>query len=221
MSDAESDTIRTRLRKLPSLTGPLWTFRPDTAPSAPQPLFAEWLRFAIDVGIREPHAMTLSTVDEDSFPDARTLILKDLDEAWYFATDALSPKGRQIDREPRVALTFYWPRLGRQVRIKGVARAMPRAAGAEDFRARSQSARAVALLGRQSQHLASAAELAGACDAAVAKLEGDPNFASPSWTLYAVAPSEVEFWQGQASRRHMRLIYRSSPEGWSKSMLWP
>ncbi|WP_312882102.1 pyridoxine 5'-phosphate oxidase C-terminal domain-containing protein [Actinomadura alba] len=31
----------------------------------------------------------------------------------------------------------------------------------------------------------------------------------------------VEFWQGDKQRRHVRLVYRLSAEGWTKQMLWP
>ncbi len=170
MSDAEPGDVRTLLRQLPSLAGPLWSFDADNAPEAPQPLFADWLRFAAEVGIREPHAMTLSSVGPDGHPDARMLILKDLDEDWHFASDALSPKGRQIASAPHVALTFYWARLGRQVRVRGAARAMPAAASTADFRGRSGSARAVALLGRQSQPLAAPSELAEALEVSLEKV---------------------------------------------------
>ena len=67
--------------------------------------------------------MTISTVDQDGYPDARVLILKNvIDEAFFFASSSESRKGRQLEDNPHVALTFYWPALGRQVRI----RAQPR-----------------------------------------------------------------------------------------------
>jgi pyridoxamine 5'-phosphate oxidase len=54
--------------------------------------------------------MTLLTVDEFGCPDARVLILKNLDHrGWHFAIKADSPKGRQINNNPAIALTFYWP----------------------------------------------------------------------------------------------------------------
>ncbi|MFI6464166.1 hypothetical protein [Streptomyces sp. NPDC050528] len=38
--------------------------------------FTEWLPGALEAGVREPHAMTVSTVVADGNPTARTLILK-------------------------------------------------------------------------------------------------------------------------------------------------
>jgi pyridoxamine 5'-phosphate oxidase len=50
-------------------------------PADPLELFVSWLHDAIDAGVSEPHAMTLSTVDDEGAPDARVLILKDLNTA--------------------------------------------------------------------------------------------------------------------------------------------
>ena len=89
--------MRELLRSLQSLPGPYQPFDPAQAPGQPEPLFAQWLQAAIDAGIREPHAMTLSTVDADGCPDARVLILKNVDDhGWHFAISRASPKGRQI-----------------------------------------------------------------------------------------------------------------------------
>src|SRR5688500_14564006 len=108
---------RLLLRELPSLAGPLPDFNPAAVAATPQDQFIIWLREAIGAGITEPHAMTLATVDSDGRPDARILILKDLDErGWHFATSRQSPKGQHIAAALDVALTFYWPLLGRQVR---------------------------------------------------------------------------------------------------------
>lgn len=77
--------------------------------------FAGCLEEAIKAGVPEPHAMTLSTVDAGG-PDARVLLLKDVDEnGWYFAANSASPKGRRMTRNAEVALSFYWPTVGRQV----------------------------------------------------------------------------------------------------------
>lgn len=221
MTGTDADTTRRRLRELPSLAGPLWPFDPGRAPPEPQTLFLDWLSFAIDAGLREPHAMTLSTVDADGCPDARVLILKDVDAAgWCFAADAGSPKGRQLAANPNVALTFYWPRLGRQVRVRGAAGPAPRARSAADFLARSASARAMAALGRQSRPLGTDGELEARFGAELLRQEAEAAI-SDGWTLYVVAPASVEFWQGRSDRRHVRLRYVRSAGQWQSQRLWP
>jgi pyridoxamine 5'-phosphate oxidase len=39
--------------------------------------------------------------------------------------------------------------------------------------------------------------------------------------VYAVQPREVEFWQGDEQRRHVRLRSRLGQEGWDRDRLWP
>src|SRR5215204_795789 len=53
-------------------------------------------------------------------PSARMVLLKASDERGYvFATSYESRKGRELSENPRAALLFYWPELGRQVRFEG------------------------------------------------------------------------------------------------------
>ncbi len=131
---------------------------------------------AIGAGALEPHVMTLSTADADGRPDARMLILKDVSSAgFWFATSADSAKGRQLRVNPAAALTFYWPLLGRQVRVRGRVEAASADQSAQDFLARGVGARAVALASAESSPLASRAECAAAVEAASARLADLPD----------------------------------------------
>ncbi|WP_326800703.1 pyridoxal 5'-phosphate synthase [Streptomyces sp. NBC_01788] len=192
--------------------------RPDT----PVELFTEWLLEALSAGVREPHAMTLATADANGDPAARVLILKDVSpEGWQFASDTGSPKGRDLAARPYAALTFYWAPLARQVRVRGpVVRQSPELSAA-DFLVRGAGARAETLLGRQSQPLADLAERDAQVEASLTRVESEPDLVAPGWTLYSVRPESVEFWQGDKERRHTRLIYVPSRDGWTKHMLWP
>jgi pyridoxamine 5'-phosphate oxidase len=87
--------MRQYLRGLPVFAGELPGFDPCAAPDEPVALFTDWLTAAVDAGVREPHAMTLSTVGADGVPSARVLIVKNVDEhGWQFAVHATSPKGQ-------------------------------------------------------------------------------------------------------------------------------
>ncbi|NKE09633.1 MULTISPECIES: pyridoxine/pyridoxamine 5'-phosphate oxidase [Kocuria] len=35
------------------------------------------------------------------------------------------------------------------------------------------------------------------------------------WRLWRIDPSRMEFWQGAADRRHTRIVYRRTQDGWS------
>ncbi|WP_206612509.1 pyridoxine/pyridoxamine 5'-phosphate oxidase [[Pantoea] beijingensis] len=214
--------MRERLRGLKALPGPYTPFDITAAPSHPASLFTEWLDMAIAAGLREPHAMTLSTVDSEGFPDARVLILKNVDaHGWHFAITRNSPKGQQIAHCPQVAITFYWPLLGRQVRLRGKAIDQGDQVNASDFRARPLGSRAAALLGRQSEQLEHPQELDDALVAQLRELEANPEKVAPHWAVYAVLPESVEFWQGDEQRRHTRLRYLREGDNWRTERLWP
>ncbi|TWF43999.1 pyridoxine/pyridoxamine 5'-phosphate oxidase [Neorhizobium alkalisoli] len=214
--------MKEELRKLPSLPGPLPVFDTEVLPDDPNELFVSWLRDAIDSGIREPHAMVVSTVGEDGAPDARVLILKNVDaRGWHFATVDAGPKGRQIAQNPNVALTFYWSPLGRQVRIRGVAAKADRGERDADFLARSIDARANVLVGRQSQPLTSVKDLDGALAEQALRIAEQPDMIADHWSLFVVAAHAVEFWQGAEDRRHSRVSYTLRQDVWSHTRLWP
>ncbi|KAE8419525.1 hypothetical protein BDV36DRAFT_282171 [Aspergillus pseudocaelatus] len=131
---ADQGNIRTRLRNLPVLEGPFAKVNFANFPDTPQDAFRMWLDEAMMAGVKEPHAMTLATVDEQGYPDARVLILKNVDDrGWHFAVKADSPKAQQLETNGRAALTFYWPQVGRQIRLRGTAMPLPEAECREDF----------------------------------------------------------------------------------------
>ena len=210
------------LRTLKSLAGPFPAFSPADSPDDPRVQFVDWMETAIAAEIPEPHAMTLSTVDEHGTPDARVLILKNIDaDGWHFAISTASPKGRQIAAHPKAALTFYWQKLGRQVRIRGTAINLGPAAGTADFLARPEGSRAAALMERQSDVLDSPSDLESALADSWKKLQERPDKVAPSWAAYALHAEQVEFWQADTNRRHTRLRYTRTHDGWSKDCLWP
>lgn len=217
---------RERLRALPALRGPLPEFAPEGAPGEPFALFASWLEEAVAAGVPEPHAVTVSTVDAEGHPDARVVILKDVDAAagFSFASARASVKGAQLAHTPFAALSFYWPLQGRQVRLRGPVREGSAEESAADFLARHPHSRAVVLGGRQSGTLPSREALVRAVDAARARVDAAPGLVAPEWCVYAVRPLQVEFWQGHPHRLHTRLRYaRTSPDSgaWERGLLWP
>jgi pyridoxamine 5'-phosphate oxidase len=197
-------------------------FDPATAPAEPLALFTAWFAEAVAAGQREPHTMSLATADADGRPDVRTVMLHGADaDGWTFATHASSRKGRQLAGRPYAALGFYWPVLGRQVRLRGPVTAAPSAESQGDLHARSTGALAAALTGHQSEVLGSVEELARASQAAWERARHEPDVPVPTWTLYRLRPKEAEFFQGDERRRHVRLNYRWQDGGWARELLWP
>ncbi len=214
--------MRAYLRAFKVFTGDLPEFDPEAVPATPEALFVEWLYAAVEAGVREPHAMTLSTLGTDGMPAGRVLVLKNIDEeGWQFAVHGESPKGQDLIAHPAAALTFYWSEQARQIRVRGPVRAESAERSAQDFLARPPGSRAEALLGRQSQTLASRDDLELAAKQSRERVDAEPDLVAKEWTLYTLRAETVEFWQGDAERKHTRVKYRRASEGWSRELLWP
>jgi len=135
-----SDSFRRQLRALPDFPANLPGFDPATAPADPAELFRRWLDEALAAGERQPHACSLATVDGSGQPSSRMLILKNIDDdGWHFATARTSRKGRELSANPRAALNFYWPSLGRQVRVAGSVVELSADASARDWAERPRA----------------------------------------------------------------------------------
>lgn len=192
------------------------------APPDPRDLFTAWFADAVAAGQVEPHTMSLATADTDGLPDVRIVVLHGVDErGWLFASHSTSRKGRQLAALPYAALAFYWPSRARQVRVRGHVRTLNAQEARADLGARSTGALAAALVGRQSESLTTYAELERASATAWERAAAEPNAPVPSWTLYALDPGEVEFFQGDAERRHVRLRYVREGDAWTRELLWP
>ncbi|MFF7636184.1 pyridoxal 5'-phosphate synthase [Kitasatospora sp. NPDC008050] len=219
-------TLRELLIHRPPMARELPAFEVAQAPADPAELFVDWLLAAMRGGVPDAQVLTLGTAGLDGTPDARIVTLRDVDPAngeWWFWGELHSAKGRQLAADPRAALTWYWPALGRQVRVRGAVRAGSVAAAGETFRLLSPKSRAASLVGRQSEPLEEVAQFRAAWAAAERELAADQGIVAAGYTQYAVRAEEVEFWQGADDRRHVRLAYRR-PAGtgeWTRGVLWP
>jgi pyridoxamine 5'-phosphate oxidase len=209
------------LRGWQSFPDELPEFDPGRTPATPQELFRQWL-FEAGEHVLAPNAATLSTVDDDGFPDARVVVLRDVDvDGWSVSTSSDSPKGVQLTQNPRAALTFFWPGRGRQIRLRGPVTTAAPAASAADFSDRSPASKAECLIGRQSEVLSDPADLTRAAADAERRVREDPYQVPETWTRYVVLADTVEFWQASADRRHLRLRYRRDGDTWAREQLWP
>jgi pyridoxamine 5'-phosphate oxidase len=235
-------TFRERLRALPAFARPgLPVLDTEAVPPTPHELFVTWISEAIDGGLLAPQAAILSTADAAGHVHARTLLLKDVTaDGWWFASQSTGPKGRDLAANPHAAMTFFWPELGRQVKVTGSAASAGPEASRADFLARSDLSRAAGLVNHQSEPLASLAQYERAFAEALDAVTTDPELAAPDWTAYILTPTEVEFWQapgprgprddpqrsedasrGRGDGPHTRLLYRAGAGGWTTGLMWP
>jgi len=185
--------------------------------------FAKWLNEAISAEIIEPNAMLLATATPEGAPSVRTVLLKEFseEEGFLFYTNYLSRKGEEIEKNPKVALLFYWAELERQIRIEGSVKKSSRENAEEYFASRPRGAQIASAVSQQSLSIKNRAELEANFKAAEEEYKGKPIPCPPHWGGYIVKPSVFEFWQGRPDRSHDRIQYRASGTEWEMRRLSP
>jgi pyridoxamine 5'-phosphate oxidase len=195
------------------------------APTDPMALFQAWLAEAFaarDEGrLVEPTAMVVSTAAAGR-PSSRTVLLKDADaRGFVFFTNYDSRKGVELAQNPAVALLFGWYSLQRQVRIEGIASRVQRAESEAYFATRPRGSQLGAWASAQSSEVASADALAASYRQQEERFADREVPCPPQWGGYRVRAETIEFWQGQPSRMHDRLLYRRVGRSWVLTRLAP
>ncbi|GJE03472.1 pyridoxamine 5'-phosphate oxidase [Methylobacterium isbiliense] len=188
----------------------------------PFALFRDWFEEAKASEPEDPNAMALATAGADGLPDVRIVLLKGFDERGFvFYTNTRSMKGVELAENPQAALVFHWKSRRRQVRARGAVSRVTEAEADAYFATRPRDSRLGAWASRQSQPLASRADLERAVAETAARFpEGDvPR--PPHWTGYRIAPATIEFWQDGAFRLHDRVRFTRAGDGWERARLFP
>jgi pyridoxamine 5'-phosphate oxidase len=185
--------------------------------------FLKWYEDFNLTKAKDPNAFTLSTVNSDGQPSARILLLKGVDQGGFeFYTNYQSDKGQEIELNPKVALSFFWPDLERQIRIEGLAEKLGVVESTAYFKSRPYGSQIGAWVSPQSNIIDSRKFLEKRVEEFSAKFAEDvPK--PPHWGGYRVMPSKIEFWQGRSSRLHDRFAYvpKDGGENWNIIRLAP
>jgi pyridoxamine 5'-phosphate oxidase len=190
----------------------------------PDPLavYRRWFDEATEAGGFEPEAAALATATPEGRPSVRMVLVKGADERGFaFYTNYESRKGGELAANPRAALLFHWPSLGRQVRVEGAVERLPSEESEAYARSRSPASRLSALASPQSRPVESREWL----ERRVAKLESEHEGGEvpvhEDWGGYRVVPDAWEFWQHRPNRLHDRFRYLPEGDGWRIERLGP
>jgi pyridoxamine 5'-phosphate oxidase len=185
--------------------------------------FESWIQQACDADVLDPNAMNLATVDEQDRPSCRTVLLKYFDsKGFVFYTNKASTKAAQIAANANVALLFFWPLLGRQVAVLGVAEKVSTKETLRYFMTRPHDSQIGAWVSTQSSVISSRALLEAKFEEMKRKFANKEVPLPSFWGGYRVIPREFEFWQGRENRLHDRFIYKMQGEGiWQIERLSP
>ncbi len=182
-----------------------------------------WLGEAEKTEPNDANAMALVTVDSDGMPNARMVLLKEIEAAAFvFYTNYNSAKARELDGAGKAGFVMHWKSLRRQVRVRGMVSREDGPQADAYYASRSLKSRLGAWASDQSQPLSSRAALVAEV-AKVTARHGTNPARPPFWGGYRIIPSEIEFWADGAFRLHDRFRWqRPSPgEDWEIQRLNP
>lgn len=182
-----------------------------------------WLETARIEEPNDPDAIALATVDRDGLPNARMVLLKEIEaDAFVFYTNYNSTKAQELDSAGKAAFVMHWKSLRRQIRVRGTIGREDGPAADEYYASRSLKSRLGAWASRQSQPLASRTALMAEVARVTARLGANPP-RPPFWGGYRVVPLEIEFWADGAFRLHDRFVWRRAKSGktWQIQRLSP
>ncbi|MFN8242063.1 MAG: pyridoxamine 5'-phosphate oxidase [Bacteroidales bacterium] len=194
----------------------------EDVPADPISLFERWYGERIAKVSVYPDAFSLATSSPQGDISARIVLLKSFDsEGFVFFTNYDSRKGKTIKSNSRVAMLFYWPESGRQIRIEGNAIRTSESESDAYFTSRPRESRIGAWASKQSNIIKNRDYLREEFDSYSAKFNGRsiprPNY----WGGYRIIPGYFEFWQEGKHRLHDRIIFERKDHGWKKSRLSP
>ncbi len=175
----------------------------------PLELFQKWF-YEVEAaeGIDEPNAMTVSTLGLDGYPKSRVVLLKKYTfEGFIFYSNYQSEKGKAIQVDPRVCLSFFWPNMERQIIIKGKAEKIAKNLSDGYFESRPEGSKLGAIVSDQSSVIESREVLEVELKKLEEKYKGKEIKRPDYWGGYLVRPVSMEFWQGRDNRLHDRIRY--------------
>jgi pyridoxamine 5'-phosphate oxidase len=184
--------------------------------------FSAWFIQASELGVHEPNALTLATVDESGKPSQRTVLLKYYDQdGFVFFTNYGSSKAKQIASNPQVSLLFPWITLERQVIVLGRAEKISTAESLRYFTSRPRESQIGAWVSNQSEVITSRKFLMQKLAEMREKFHHGEIPLPSAWGGFRVVPESVEFWQGGPARLHDRFRYRRQDAAWRIERLAP
>lgn len=172
--------------------------------------------------IIEPNAMTISTVDENSFPSSRVVLLKQIKErSLIFFTNYNSNKGKSLDKNENICASFYWPPLERQVIIKGYAKKISSVESEDYFNSRPFESQAAAIISNQSEDIDSYESLLEKYNSFIEQNKNTKLKRPNNWGGIEIFINQIEFWQGRKNRLHNRVLCNFQKDTWEYKLLSP
>lgn len=168
-------------------------------------------------------ALTLITATKDAKPSGRIVLLKEVtpERGFRFFTNYDSRKAEELLENPQAQLLFYWPELGRQIRVEGRVEKIPTADSDLYFNTRPRGSQVGAIASRQSRPLSSEAELREKVENLSKAFDGKEIKRPENWGGFELVADRFEFWEDRQDRLHERITYEKVGKDWKIGRLWP
>ena len=142
-------------------------------------------------------------------------------EGFVFFTDYEGNKGQEITDFPHVALTFWWAKTNKQIRIEGACSKVSEQENDDYFASRPRGSQISASVSLQSTQIESYESLVKKSQN-FEEENSDKEIKRPDrWGGFLVKPDSIEFWIDQSNRLHKRTLYINDGTGWKTSLLSP
>jgi|TARA_A100001011_G_C13964271_1_gene696581 pyridoxamine 5'-phosphate oxidase len=190
-------------------------------PKEPIKLFQIWFEeLCKSNSVLEPNAMTLSTVGNENKPRNRVVLLKKFSEKGFvFYTNYKSKKGIDINYNPNVSISFFWPSFERQVIIEGICTKISNKESDKYFYSRPIESQIGAIISDQSSEIPNRDYIENKFDSF--KSDNTEISRPLNWGGYIINPISIEFWQGRKNRLHDRILYYKNDNSWLFKRLSP
>ena len=188
----------------------------------PLRLLADWVDEAKELGLPNPDAMNLATVDKDGNPHNRMVLMRHINDTEIgFFTNLESRKARDIFACGRTSSTLWWPQLGRQVRVEGSAAEMDREMVDSYFANRPRNSKIAAWSSKQSRELESMDKLHQVFEGFSHKFSGETVPTPPFWGGFIITVEKIEYWLSREFRLHDRVILAKAGDNWTHRRIYP
>jgi len=189
----------------------------------PLELFKIWMSEAEKKEINDPNALSLATVNKNSEPSVRMVLLKNVSKKGFvFYTNLNSPKSNDIKKNPKAEMCFYWKSLQRQIRIFGKITQVSDKEANDYFKSRPYKSKIGAWASEQSKVLNKREDFLKKINKFKNKYKEINNVPRPqNWSGFCLNPSSFEFWLGDKHSIHERLKYKKVLSKWKKEILYP